>query len=91
MDDHMLEEMQHALNAYGKVALKHFIDSIPSICMKIMMQSFATRINDALGETTDAEIDRLVAAPADCVRAMEEYERKMKVLDKGIAAIKTLY
>jgi len=55
------------------------------------MQSFAVRINDALGETMDEEIDRLVAAPPDRVRAMKEFERKVKSLDDGIAAIMALY
>ena len=89
MDDHMSEEMQHALDAYGKVAVKRFIDAIPMICIKIM-QSFPERINSALCELMDADIDRLVVAPPDCVRAMEEYERKIKALDDGIAASKSL-
>ena len=90
MDDHMSEEMQHALNAYGKVSLKRFIDSVPMICVEVM-QSFAVCINDSLSETMDEEIDRLVAAPPDRVRAMKEYERKVKSLDDGIAAIMALY
>jgi hypothetical protein len=90
MDDHMAEEMQHALNAYGKVAMKRFMDTIPMICVDVL-QSFPDRINDALSETMDTEIDRLVAAPPDWVRAMKEYERMIKTLDNGIAAIKMLY
>jgi hypothetical protein len=86
----MSEEMQHALNAYGKVAMKRFIDTIPMICVKVL-QSFPDRINSALSEAIDTESDRLVVAPPDRVRAMKEYERKIKTLDGGIAAIKMLY
>ena len=86
MDDHMSGEMQHALDAYGKVAVKRFIDAIHMICIKIMMQSFPKQINSDLCKLMGADIDRLVAAPPDCVRAMEEYERKIKTLDDGSAA-----
>jgi Ca2+-binding EF-hand superfamily protein len=90
MDDHMAEEMQHALNAYGKVALKRFIDSIPMICIAVM-QEFPKRINDVLSNVLDDDIDRLVVAPPEKMRTMKEYDRKIETLDNGIAAIKTLY
>jgi GTP-binding protein EngB required for normal cell division len=89
MDDHMAEEMQHALNPYGKVAVKRFIDAMPMIFIKII-QSFADKINCALCEVMDADIDHLVSAPHDRVRAMKDWERKIQTLDKGIAAIKNL-
>jgi GTPase SAR1 family protein len=90
MDDHMAEEMQHALNAYGKVALKRFIDSIPMICIAVM-QEFPKRINDVLSNVLDDDIDRLVVAPPEKMRTMKEYDRKIETLDNGIAAIKKLY
>ena len=57
MDDHMAEEMQNALNAYGKVALKRFIDNIPMICIEVMQQ-FSRNINNVLSNVLDEEIDR---------------------------------
>lgn len=90
MDDHMAEEMQHALNAYGKVSLKRFIDSIPMICIEVM-QEFPSQINDYLSNVMDDEIDRLVVAPPEKMRAMKEYDRKIETLDNGIASIKQLY
>eukprot|EP00980_Cylindrotheca_fusiformis_P013650 scaffold3514_cov58-Cylindrotheca_fusiformis.AAC.1 len=90
MDDHMAEAMQHALNAYGKVALKRFIDGVPMICIEVM-QDFPGRINDILSSVLDEEIEKLIVAPPEKVRAMKEYDRKIETLDKSIAAIKELY
>jgi hypothetical protein len=55
----MAEEIQHALNEYGKIALKRMIDNIPMICVEIM-QEFPKRINEALSKVSDEEIDRLL-------------------------------
>lgn len=90
MDDHMAEEIQHALNEYGKIALKRFIDNIPMICVEIM-QEFPKRINQALSYVTDDEIDRLLVPPPDKVRAIKEYARKIETLDQGILAMTSLY
>jgi GTP-binding protein EngB required for normal cell division len=90
MDDHMAEEIQHALNEYGKIALKRMIDNIPMICVEIM-QEFPKRINEALSNVSDEEIDRLLVPPPDKMRAIQEYARKIETLDHGIAAINSLY
>jgi GTPase SAR1 family protein len=90
MDDHMAEEIQHALNEYGKIALKRMIDNIPMICVEIM-QEFPKRINEALSNVSNEEIDRLLVPPPDKMRAIEEYARKIETLDHGIAAINSLY
>lgn len=90
MDEHMAEEMQHALNAYGKVALKRFIDEIPMICIGVM-QEFSKRVNEVLSGVMDDEIDQLVVAPPAKMRLMKDLERKIDALNNGIAAIKKLY
>lgn len=90
LDDHMAEEMQHALDAYGKVALKRFIDTIPMICIEVM-QNFAECINETLSGVTDSEIEHLVVAPPDRAKAMMACNQKIETLDKGIAAIKQLH
>jgi hypothetical protein len=90
MDDHMAEEMQHALNAYGKVALKRFIDQIPMICIHVMQQ-FPEKINDFLSNVRDDEIRALVVAPPEKDRKMKELEREIATLENGISAIKKLF
>jgi len=89
LDDHMAEEMQHILNAYGKIARKRFIDGIPMICVEIM-QEFPKRINEALAEVTDDVIDAMIVPQPEKIRAMLEYDRKIDAFSNGIAAIRTL-
>jgi len=90
VDDHMAEEMQNALNGYGKVALKRFIDNVPMMCIEIM-QKFADKMNDVLSETTDEEIERLVQAPSSIVSKRKTLKRKAETLEKGMAAVRELF
>lgn len=90
VDEHMAEEMQHALNAYGKVALKRFIDTVPMICVEVM-QKFANKMNRILSDTSDDEIERFVTAPSNTVAKMNKLKRKADTLEKGILALGELY
>ncbi|EJK45352.1 hypothetical protein THAOC_36035, partial [Thalassiosira oceanica] len=83
VDDHMAEEMSHALNAYGKVALKRFIDNIPMICAEIM-QKFANRFSDDLTKASDEDIDVLVSAPQSISSKKKLLRSKIDDLDAGI-------
>ena len=87
VDDHMAEEMQHALNSYGKVAIKRFIDSIPMICIEIMRQ-FPDRMNAALLNVTDNEIERIVVAPQNIISTRDLLKREIDVLEKGLVALR---
>ena len=90
VDDHMAEEMMHALSSYGKVALKRFIDNVPMMCIEIM-QKFADEMNGVLSETADEEIDRVVVAPQNVVAKRNELKRKADTLEKGIVALRKLF
>ena len=90
VDEHMAEEMQHALNAYGKVALKRFIDTVPMICVEVM-QKFANKMNAVLSDSSDDEIERFVTASSNDVAEMNKLKRKFATLEKGIVALGELY
>ena len=90
VDDHMAEEMQTALNGYGKVALKRFIDNVPMMCIEIM-KSFADRMNDVLSEVNDEEIERLLVAPSNIATKRNQLKRKADTLEKGIVALRDLF
>ena len=55
----MADEMQHALNAYGKVAEKRFVDTVPMICIEVMYK-YDRWLNDTVSNVMEWEIDRLV-------------------------------
>jgi hypothetical protein len=90
VDEHMAEEMQHALNGYGKVAFKRFIDNVPMMCIEIM-QKFPVRMNDVLSKTTDDEIDRIVVDPPNIVSERNMLKIKCDTLEKGIVALHELF
>lgn len=85
----MAEEMENALSSYGKVSFKRFIDTVPMICIEIM-QKFPEKINDALFDITDADLDRLVSAPQSTMEIMRELKREVETLQNGINAIKKM-
>ena len=90
VEDHMVEEMQNALNSYGKVALKRFIDNVPMLCIEIM-QKFADEMNNVLSELTDEELNRIVVAPSGVVDRRNKLKRKSDALEQGIIALSELY
>ena len=90
VDDHMAEDMQNALNAYGKVALKRFVDDIPMLCNRVM-QEFADKMNDALHDTSEEEIERIVVAPADVIAQKNKARQTADTLIKGIDALRYLF
>jgi len=89
-DEHMAEEMQHALSGYGKVAFKRFIDNVPMMCIEIM-QKFPDRMHDILSKTTDDEIDRIVVNPPNVISTRNTLKRKVDTLEKGIVALRELF
>lgn len=91
VDDHMAEEMMHVLNAYGKVALKRFCDSIPMLCGEGQLHSFTDRINEVLSMITDEELGKLLSAPPDEQVRRQNLKRKLKTLERGMAAFDELF
>jgi len=89
IDDHMAEEMQNALDSYGKVAFKRFVDTVPMICAEVMKR-FPKMINDILSDVTDNEIEQLVAAPPSAITNMNALKKEVETLEKGINTVKGL-
>jgi len=89
IDDHMAEEMQNALDSYGKVAFKRFVDNVPMICVQIM-QRFPKMISDILSDLTDSDIDQLVVAPPGAITNMNALKKEVETLEKGIDTVKGL-
>ncbi|KAL7552275.1 hypothetical protein ACHAWF_015507 [Thalassiosira exigua] len=86
VDDHMAEEMMHAIDGYGKVALKRFIDDVPMICIEIM-QMFADKLDEILSKTTDDELEHIIKASFNTVAKLNQLKQKAERLGKGIDAL----
>jgi Dynamin central region len=59
IDEHMGEDMQHALDAYGKVAITRFIDEVPMKCGKVLLD-FPDAINQELNKISDVELEKCI-------------------------------
>jgi Dynamin central region len=90
MDEHMAEDMQHALDAYGKVALKRFIDGVPMQCWN-MFRTFPLEAENVFLDFGDDDLRRHVVARDDVRRKVQALEAEEKELKAGLAILESLY
>ena len=81
MDDHLAEEMELILRAYGSVATKRVLDRMPMISWEIF-RSLSKSIRDTLTETRDEALD-------DCMQEVAEFTIKYKQASEELAALNT--
>ncbi|KAG7352654.1 dynamin family protein [Nitzschia inconspicua] len=90
MDEHMVEDMQHALEAYGKVAMKRFIDGIPMECWK-MFSSFPQDAEATFLDFGDEDLRRYVVPRDDVRRKAQALDAEQAELQAGLAILESLY
>jgi hypothetical protein len=90
MDDHMAEDMQHALDAYGKVAMKRFIDGIPMECWK-MFRAFPDQAEAAFVVFGDDHLRRHIKVRDDVSRKVKALEAEARELEAGLSILGSLY
>jgi hypothetical protein len=88
MDEHMAEEMQNAVDAYGKVAMKRFIDGIPMECWS-MFRTFPDEAEAIYFD--DDDLRRHVKVRDDVSRKIKELEAENRELEAGLTILKSLY
>jgi GTPase SAR1 family protein len=89
INQHMAEDMEFALDAYGKVSLKRFIDVIPMICGDILL-GFSDKMNQVLSDTSDVDIEKLVSGSRDDVTKRKNLQRKVDELREGLEIFEIL-
>jgi Dynamin family/Dynamin central region len=90
VDEHMGEDMQHALDAYGKVAMKRFIDVVPMLCGDVL-QNFPDVINKELCQVSDEELEKFVSVASDDLAKRTNLKRKFDELEHGLQVMKELF
>jgi GTP-binding protein EngB required for normal cell division len=90
MDEHMVEDMQHALDAYGKVAMKRFIDGIPMECWK-MFRKFPDEAEKMFVDFGDDELRRYAKVRDDVSRKVNALEAEARELEAGLSILESLY
>jgi hypothetical protein len=89
IDDHMAEEMEIMLEAYGKVCFKRVIDKIPMICQKLF-RSVSRGIAEVMQGVTDAELDIVMQNEPDHIRRYDEAKAIICEMDKAIVIFREL-
>jgi hypothetical protein len=86
----MAEDMQHALDAYGKVAMKRFIDGVLMNCWR-MFREFPSKAGTLFMGFNDDDLCRHLVARDDVRRRRESLEAESRELKAGLTILGSLY
>ena len=91
VEEHMSEDMEHALNAYGKVAMKRFIDVVPMHAWEIY-RGFPDLLKQSLSEKDldDRQLERLIQDGQDFLLRRSRLEATKRELDEGVSFLDEL-
>jgi hypothetical protein len=89
VDDHMAEEMEAALDAYGQVAVKRIIDNVPMLCRRIVRHS-TDAIRRSFDKVTDADLARLMEDSHTFRQKFHDLEAEVAEMEKGLALFSQL-
>jgi hypothetical protein len=79
----MAEQMEHALDAYGKVVLKRFIDFIPQICWSTIRR-FPQELENDFRQISDEDLTKRMVDNASFTRKYEKLEKEAQALKEGL-------
>ena len=82
--------MQHALDAYGKVARKRFIDVVPMFCW-VVLEQFPEKWGLDLAAILDHDLEKLLSSSGDDVSKRLNLKRKLAVLEEGLRIFEELF
>lgn len=89
IEQHMEEDMEDALRAYGKVAFKRFIDGVPMICGDAMLQ-LPQKARLGLSSISDVELERVLSLSSSVLERRKSLELMVQELDKGLKILDDL-
>jgi hypothetical protein len=89
IDDHMAEDMEHVLDAYGKVALKRFIDEVPMICGSVLHR-YPDHMEESLFNVTADDLRKLVSDSREFKSNFTNVKRKVDDLQEGLKILEEL-
>ena len=89
VDDHVAEDTMNILRAYGKVAFKRFIDKIPLICQK-MIVDFPGEMERELWSISETELDTKMTEDPSSVSRFKMLQEKVQTLSKALCDLKEL-
>eukprot|EP00040_Diaphanoeca_grandis_P022062 m.118044 g.118044 ORF g.118044 m.118044 type:complete len:309 (-) comp28628_c0_seq1:182-1108(-) len=89
IDDHMAEEMETMLEAYGKVAFKRIIDKTPSVILK-MTRGICKAAERTLQGITDEQVEMVMAEEPDHITKYASAKKQFDEMNKAISIFKEI-
>lgn len=86
LDEHMAEDMQNSLHAYGKVAFKRFADEVPKIGKEVL-ENYAIKAEESLSDLSEEKLDALISESPENRATYDNLEQKIQVLEQGLKII----
>jgi len=90
VDEHMAKDMQYALDAYGKVSMKRFMDVIPMVCGDALL-NFPDKMKNMLSLMTDEELNKLISVTQDDAPRRSNLTRKLSDIQEGLEVLEDLF
>lgn len=76
VEEHMAEEMEIVLDAYGQCATRRVLDRTPMICWEVF-RSFASSVQESLWSITDETL-------TECMKESPEFTQKYQALSEEL-------
>ena len=83
VEDHMAEEMEIVLEAYGKVATKRVVDRTPMICWQVF-RSLSSSIQDSLWSVTDEALAEYMQEASEFTRQYNELTQELEEMNLAL-------
>ena len=87
--DHIADEMENALTAYGKVAFKRVMDNVPMACESVL-KSILPKVQNKFKTFTDRELASLLAESQVIVLKRKNLKEKIQGLEEAEQAIEKI-
>lgn len=90
VDEHMAEEMEIVLEAYGQVATKRVIDRTPMVCWEIF-RSLSLSIQESLWNVTDDTLNKCMQESSEFAKTYQSLTEMLEEMNKALEIFETVF
>jgi Dynamin GTPase effector domain len=88
-EDHMAEEMEIMLEAYGKVVTKRVVDRTPMICWQVF-RSLSSSIQDSLWSVTDETLTDYMQESSEFTKEYNELLEELEEMNQAVQSFESI-
>ena len=89
VEEHMAEEMEIVLEAYGHVATKRVIDRTPMICW-VLVRSLSSSIQESLWNVTDETLSDCMQVSAEFAKAHQALTEELEEMNMALQLFESI-